>query len=243
MVAALFLAVALDAFLGIFIAQQQLRTAADAAALASTSAIAALMPDAVEQEAAQRVQDLLSDERANEEIDEEIEELDEAEEACAANPLCTPMTAAERAEAIKRIKVRAYRRAFSRLYRGSLAEPMAEMIVEGTWSLEEPQVKRDELIPDNSDLGCLIQETAHAQRVAVLGEAERLAQANGAELEWASSSLIDGQGRNRVVVSRRVKPFGAAWIFPDGNYPKLSIPNAVALKQIGHRTAQYSPSC
>lgn len=243
MVVALFLATALDSFFGIFIAHQQLRTAADAAALASTRAIAELMPAAVEEEAADRVESLLTDEEAEEEIAEEIEELDEEQAICRANPFCTPLTPEEYEEEVIKIKMRAYRRAFSRLYRGSLSSSMARKIVDDTWSDEEAHEKRDHLIPDDQDFACLIRDTGRTERSAILSASERLAEANGADLEWASTVLVDADGRNRVVVSRLVKPFGAAWLFPDGDYPRMSIPNVIELKQIGSRTPAFSPSC
>ncbi|WP_273381491.1 hypothetical protein, partial [Symbiobacterium thermophilum] len=88
---------------------QQLRTAADAAALAATRAIVDLLPAAVEEEAEARVDRVLSDEEANRQIEEEVAELEAEQEACAADPLCVPLTPEEVEEGIKAIKVRAYR--------------------------------------------------------------------------------------------------------------------------------------
>lgn len=197
----------------------------------------------MEEEARERVDRVLSDPEANEEIEERIAELEEAQEACVADPLCVPLTPREVEERIKDIKVAAYRSAFGRLYGGSLSWQMAERIVEGTWVDAPPHEKRDELIPDDRDLGCLVRRTAAGQRTLILAEAERLARLNGADLEPARVRLIDDQGQNYVEVSRSLKPPVAAWLFPEHNYPKLVVSNRVHLQRVGTRTPQYSPGC
>ncbi|MEW8980028.1 MAG: hypothetical protein AB2385_16700 [Symbiobacterium sp.] len=241
--AAPFFAFCLQAMLTVYIVHQQLRTAADAAALAATRAIVDLLPAAVEEEAEARVDRVLSDEEANRQIEEEIAELEAEQEACAADPLCVPLTPEEVEERIKAIKVRAYRQAFSRLFRGTLSYGMAEKIVEGTWGSTTPREKRDELIPDDGDLACLIRRTAHRHEARVLAEAERLARLNGAELKRAEVRLIDVDGQNYVEVSRKVKPVGAPWLFPDNNYPELAVEGKATLERVGHRTPDYSSGC
>lgn len=245
MVLAILFAVALDSLFGVFIALQQLRTAGDAAALASTRAVASVMPAAVEAEAARRVDRVVNDPEAQEEIDEAIEELDEAQDRCRENPFCTPLSAAERREAIRKIKIKAYKAAFKRHYPGSLSTKMAEAIVDGDWHRMEAHELRDGLIPDDGDLGCFVRETVQepAAQNAIYGEAERLAQQNGARLERARSTLMTASGQNRLVVRREVIPFGAAWIFPNGNYPTLSITASVTLKELGSRKLHFPSSC
>lgn len=245
MLFAIIFAMALDSFFGVFIALQQLRTAGDAAALASTRALATVMPAAVKEEAERRVERLVSDPETQEEIDREIDELDRDQDACEEDPLCTPMSDEERSRAIRRIKARAYQNAFRRHYPGSLSRNMAEAIADGDWSHMEAHELRDELIPDDTDLGCFVREMAQepAARDAIFAEAERLARENGAELDRARSTLMDASGQNEVVVKRAVVPFGAAWLFPDGNYPKLSISASISLRQIGNRTLRFSSSC
>lgn len=245
MLCAVLFAFALDSLFGVFIALQQLRTAGDAAALASTRAVAMVMPAAVRDEAARRVSRIVNDPDARDQIAEEIDELDRREAECEADPLCTPMTPEERSRAIRRIKANAYRDAFRRHYRGSLSPSMAEAIVDGDWRQMEAHELRDGLIPDDTDLGCFMREMVQdpGARSAILAEAERLARANGAELDRGRSRLMDASGRNHVVVRRQVVPFGAAWLFPHGNYPSMSVTASVSLKQIGSRTPVFIGSC
>ncbi len=244
MLFALSLAIALDAFFGIYITLQQARTASDAATLATSRAIAALLPATVEDEAAERVHRVVSDSDAQQDVQSELESLEASQAACALFiPICTPMTAEEWAAAEEGIKVRAYRKAFARLYRGTLSSEMARMVVKGTWHQADVVDKRDQLIPDDTDLGCLVQHTATTWRSEILQQAESLAQQNGAILDWDATALAQSSGLHRVVILRTVRPFGAEWIFPDGNYPKLRIPNLVKLTKVGQRTPQYIPSC
>lgn len=244
MLVVLMLALGLDSLFGIYIALQQGRTASDAATLAATRKIATLLEETVEEEAASRVQSLLSDERAKKEIKDKTEALDLEQQACALLvPLCTPMTEEERKAAVEAIRERAYRSAFGRLYRGELSNEMAGLIEKGTWQEADSVMKRDHLVPDDTDLGCLVQRTAEERDTEILQDAESLAQANGAGLNWGRSSLAQPFGLHRVVIYRTARPFGANWIFPDGNYPRLHIPNAALLTDIGERTPQYLPSC
>lgn len=234
MVAALLFAIGLDAFLGIYITHQQLRTAGIAAANAVTRAITdeAVLPPAVEKEAARRVA-AVKDE-AQEEIDDILDLLacDDDDE------YCVPLTADD----IKRIKIQAYRNAFYDLYHDQLDRDMAEKMVEGTWDQEPAHVKMNKLIPDDGDLACLIRDAAHAKESFIRSEAARLAEANGATLERIT--LLDNDGWNVVYVSQPVKPFGAAWLFPNADYPKLTVNQLSRIRQFGGgRTPQWSSSC
>lgn len=243
MIVSLSLAIGLDSLFGVYIALQQGRSASDAAILATTRAIATHLKETVEEEAATRVESLVSDPLAAEEIEAELEALAESQEACDLDPQCEPKTEEELQDSQEGIKVRAYRRAFSRLYRGDLSMKMAVLIVKGTWQQADPVMKRDHLIPDDTDLGCLVERTAEEKGSEILQEAGALARANGARVDSGRSALAQPNGLHIVVISRTVRPFGAERIFPDGNYPQLFIPNAALLTKIGDRTPNYLPSC
>lgn len=215
MVAAVLFAIGLDALLGIYVTHQQLHSAASAAISAVDRAITdeVVLPEAIEEEAARRV-DAVKD-KAEAEIDEILDRRDCDDD----EPSCEPLSRTD----IKQIKIRAYRAAFEDLYGDELDRDMAEKMVDGTWADESVGVKMNELIQDDHDLACLIQDSAGdaANRDFIVSEAERLAEANGATVKEYIPPGADGW--SYVVVSREVKPFGASWLFPDGDYPELSL--------------------
>jgi len=224
MIAALVFAVGLDAFFGIYIAHQQLRTAAIAGAEAVSRAITdeAVLPPAVEEEAERRVDKV--EVRADEIIAEWLER-------------CVLDCVLEESDWIS-----AYRIAFQELYDDPLDQDMAEKILDGTWEDEPAHVKMNKLIPDNGDLACLIRDAADDNESFIRSEVKSLVEANGATLE--KLTLLDSDGWSHVQVSRPVKPFGAAWLFPDANYPKLTVGQMSRIRQIGeNRTPAWSSPC
>lgn len=226
MVAALLFAVGLYALLGVYITHQQLRTAAIAAAHAANRAITdeVVLPPAIEEEAARRVAAV--EDRAERILDRwDCDEDDDS---------CSPLTKAD--------KIRAYRIAFEDLYGDSLDRNMAEKMVEGTWENESTAVKMNELIPDDHDLACLIRDAAEDHKDFIRSAAERLAQANDAQLE--KLTVLDEDGWSLVLVSKEVKPFGADWLFPNGGYPRLTVGHMARIRTLGGaRTPEWSSSC
>lgn len=243
MLAAVALAIGLDSFLGVYIARQQAETAADAAALAVTRAISRRLPDAVRDEAAERVQAILTDPTAAAAIQTYADALEQEQEECKAAPPCVPYTDENITALIRSRRISEYRAAFGRLYRGSLTAGMAVKIVDGTWSAAPITTLRDQLIPDDQDLGCLVLATAQHYAAEVLDQADALARANRASLDRSQSAVALAGGRHRLVVRRTVHPFGADWIFSDGSLPTLHVQNDAVLTQVGSRTPHYPEHC
>lgn len=242
MLTALLLAIAIDSFLGVYIARQQGQTAADAATYAVTRAIAIRLPEEVRIDATKRVGTIISDPIALANIDAFIKQLDVDQSTCGADP-CSPKTPEEIEQEIRTKKISEYTLAFTRHYRGVLDRDMAEKIVDGTWSQSEDYVLRDQLIPDEQDLACLVIATSQKYETEILDQAAHFAELNRASLDRTRSAIgLDG-GVHRIVVKRTAHPFGAAWIFPDGDLLALHVQNDVTMSRTGVRVPQYPPHC
>jgi hypothetical protein len=237
------LAIGLDSFLGIYIARQQGRSAADAAALATTREISRLLPDEVRAVAAERVETVVNDPAVADGLRELGESIRERQEACAQDPLCTPMTPDEIADMFRARRISLYQTSFARHYRGSLSRAMAERMADGTWSSAGAAELLDGLIPDDEDLGCLIMAVAAEHREEILARADEFAQANRARLDWSRSELSGPEGQLQIVVLRTIHPFGAEWIFQDGNLPALHVTDIAVLSGVGSRRPHYPKHC
>jgi hypothetical protein len=243
MLFAVLLALGLDSLFGVYAGLQRGRTAVRAAAGALVAAVHQRLPAAVESEVAARVARIKADPGAQAEIEAGLRDLAEMQERCRLDPLCVPLDEESLAAARLSIRAAAYRAAFARLYAGTISDETARLVADGGWADLDSIEKRNRLIPDETDLGCLLTAVTRAHWDEVRAAADDLARANGAQLDWAATETDVPGARNWVVVQQPVYPFGAEWLYEAGFQPRLRVGLGMRLESVGSRHPIYTPSC